>query len=213
MQEIRESRKPVVLAVIGLALVVLVVIAMAVYGVTVLINSFFDKNVVAPRGFVQVVRLQTPRLWIDKATYQKELEQEKLINQATNEAVDHVLNGATSTPKPRSLKIGEVLAMDRVVECKDVVTCIREVGESLNAPNRDIMTMIRIAKAESNYRPGAKNASSSARGVFQILLGTWEANDCEGSRLNYHDNIVCAYKLYQARHFQPWTASKSAWQN
>lgn len=193
-------------------LISLFVLGMATYGANQLVNSFFDKNVISPRGVIQTFQLQKPRLWVDKAIFEKEKAQEELINGAVDKAVDEILN-ATPTPKPRSLKIGEVLAMDKVVECKDVVTCIREVGESLNIPNRDVMTMIRIAKAESNYRPDAKNASSSARGVFQILLGTWESNDCDGSRLNYHDNIVCAYKLYQARGFQPWNASKSAWRN
>lgn len=208
----QEIRKPQFWAFLALSLMALLVIALGVYGAMMLVNSFFDKNVVDPRGPVQVLRFQKPRLWVDKSTNQKELDQEKLIDQATNDAVDHVLN-ATPTAKPRSLKFGEVMATDNPVVCKDVVSCIREVGESLGVPNRDIMTMIRIAKAESGYKPTAKNSSSSARGVFQILLGTWESNDCEGSRLNFHDNIVCAYKLYQARGFQPWDSSKSKWLN
>lgn len=197
---------------IALILLALFVLGMAVYGANQLVNAFFDKNVISPRGAVQTLKFQAPRLWVDKATFEREKAQEELINGAVDQAVDQILN-ATPTPKPRSLKIGVVLAMDKVIECKDVVTCIREVGESLGVSNKDIMTMIRIAKAESGYKPSAKNSTSSARGVFQILLGTWEDNNCEGSRLNYHDNIVCAYKLYQARGFQPWDASKSKWQN
>lgn len=99
---------------IAMGLIALFVLGMATYGANQLVNSFFDKNVVSPRGAVQTLKFQAPRLWVDKATFEKEKAQDELINGAVDKAVDEILN-ATPTPKPRSLKIGEVLAMDNPV--------------------------------------------------------------------------------------------------
>lgn len=95
--------------------------------------------------------------------------------------------------------------------CFDPITCIRDVGEDLGVSNQDIMTMIRVAKCESGLRPEAKNPNSTATGIFQIIIGTWDGNKCEGERWDFQDNIKCAYKLYQSRGFQPWNASKYCW--
>lgn len=88
--------------------------------------------------------------------------------------------------------------------CQDIIGCIRDIGESQNVSNKDIMTMIRIAKAESNYNSKAKNPKGTASGIFQITAATWFSNDCTGDKFNYQDNITCAYKIYSKRHFQPW---------
>jgi|GEM_PF-2981107 len=88
--------------------------------------------------------------------------------------------------------------------CKDVVECIRDIGENQNHSNKTIMTMIRIAKKESNYNEKAKNKSSTARGVFQILAGTWYSNNCIGDPLKFEDNITCAYKILNNQGFPAW---------
>jgi len=88
--------------------------------------------------------------------------------------------------------------------CDDVIKCIRDVGEELGRDNQTIMTMIRIAKYESNYNPKAKNPKSTASGVFQITAGTWYSNDCVGDKWNFQDNIRCAYEIQSHRGFQPW---------
>jgi hypothetical protein len=88
--------------------------------------------------------------------------------------------------------------------CADVIKCIRDVGEELGRDNKTIMTMIRIAKAESQLNPRAKNPKSSASGVFQIIAGTWYSNDCVGDKWIAEDNIRCAYKIQEKRGFQPW---------
>ena len=95
--------------------------------------------------------------------------------------------------------------------CYDPIICIRDVGEELGVPNQDIITMIKIARAESNFKPNAKNPNSTATGIFQIIIGTWDGNRCEGERWDFVDNIKCAYKLYKTRGFQPWNASRSKW--
>lgn len=95
--------------------------------------------------------------------------------------------------------------------CFDPIICIRDIGELMERPNEEIREMIRIAKCESGYRPDAKNGSSTATGVFQILIGTWESNKCTGERLNFEDNIWCAWKIYDKRGSQPWDSSRGCW--
>jgi len=88
--------------------------------------------------------------------------------------------------------------------CTDVVGCIRDIGESQNRDNKTIMTMIRIAKKESTYNEKAKNKSSTARGVFQILAGTWYSNNCIGDPLKFEDNIMCGYKILDNQGYPAW---------
>lgn len=107
-----------------------------------------------------------------------------------------------SSPKPTGQTI-QVQAVERAF-CNDVINCIRDVGEELGRDNQTIMTMIRIARAESNFRERAKNPRSSASGVFQIIAGTWYSNDCVGDKWIAEDNIRCAYKIQAKRGFQPW---------
>jgi len=57
---------------------------------------------------------------------------------------------------------------------------------------------IEVAKAESNFNPNAKNGHSTATGIFQIVIGTWKGNHCEGERTNALDNAKCAHKIYLA---------------
>jgi len=106
--------------------------------------------------------------------------------------------------------VKEVVAQE-LPFCYDPIACIRDVGEELGVPNQDIMTMIRIAKAESSLNPRAKSPKSTASGLFQIVAGTWYSNDCVGDKWDYEDNTRCAYRIYQKRGFQPWNASKRVW--
>lgn len=125
---------------------------------------------------------------------------------------DNPQKSTVASPKPlgQTIEVKEVKALE-TPHCFDPITCIRDVGEELGVPNKDILTMIRIARAESNFRADAKNPNSTATGIFQIIIGTWDSNRCEGERWDYQDNIRCAYKLYQRRGFQPWDASKHIW--
>jgi len=88
---------------------------------------------------------------------------------------------------------------------------IRKRGQALGYDDPTISRFINIARCESNFNPEAKNPNSTATGVFQIIIGTWDGNRCTGERWNYKDNINCAYKLLEHRGFQPWNASKHCW--
>jgi hypothetical protein len=117
----------------------------------------------------------------------------------------------TPQASPEALKQTIEVKAVETPYCFSPIDCIRDVGEELGVENQDIMTMIRIAKCESGLRPEAKNPNSTATGIFQIIIGTWDGNKCEGERWDFQDNIKCAYKLYQSRGFQPWNASKYCW--
>lgn len=80
----------------------------------------------------------------------------------------------------------------------------------------DAPVMLDIAEAESKFDPLAKNPNSTATGVFQILIGTWndptgDKVSCEGVRTNAADNIKCARRLYDAYGTAPWLASSANW--
>lgn len=78
---------------------------------------------------------------------------------------------------------------------------------------RDIPVMVRIANAESSFDPSAKNASSTATGLFQIVKGTWALYGCTGERTNAQDNIACAKKIYASEGTAPWVSSQDKWGN
>ena len=94
----------------------------------------------------------------------------------------------------------------------DPISYIRQKGEELDVPNRDIRALIRIAKCESHYRPTAKNPNSSASGVMQIIAGTWYHYGCTGDKWDFKDNIDCGFKIYEKSGLSPWNASKHCWQ-
>lgn len=56
-------------------------------------------------------------------------------------------------------------------------------------------TLTRIIRCESNFNPKAKNPNSSAKGLAQIIDGTWKHFKCEGEPLDARDNIRCATKI------------------
>ncbi len=69
-----------------------------------------------------------------------------------------------------------------------------------------VETALKIALAESRLDPKAKNASSSASGIFQIIKGTWKAYSCSGDPFNHIDNIKCAALIAE----DGWGAWKSS---
>lgn len=87
------------------------------------------------------------------------------------------------------------------------------VEEMVTAEFKDAPVMVSIARAESKFDPKAKNPNSTATGVFQILIGTW--NDpyygCVGERTNAEDNIDCARKIYEKSGTVPWNSSSAHW--
>lgn len=122
-------------------------------------------------------------------------------------SINYVKQFKKASPKAveqtKVLEVAKVEAVD-TPWCFDAITCIRDVGEELGKDNQTIITMIKIAKKESNLNPREKNKTSSASGLFQIIAGTWYSNDCTGDKWNAEDNTRCAYKIQSKRGYQPW---------
>lgn len=89
------------------------------------------------------------------------------------------------------------------------------VREKVELEFKDAPIMVRIADAESDFRPDQTNKNSSASGVFQILRGTWKDYKCEGDfeteRFDADANIACARKIYNRSGTTPWNPSKHDW--
>jgi hypothetical protein len=55
---------------------------------------------------------------------------------------------------------------------------------------------LKVAECESGFNAKATNNNSSAKGVYQIIDGTFKLMKCEGDPLEPEDNIKCALKIY-----------------
>jgi hypothetical protein len=77
----------------------------------------------------------------------------------------------------------------------------------------------RIAVCESNNNPKEKNPTSTAKGRFQFLDGTWKyyglkywGNDFYTKDvLSYADNTELAWYVYKKYGSDDWNASKNCW--
>lgn len=76
-------------------------------------------------------------------------------------------------------------------------------------PNEPLM--LKIAWCESRLETKAKNQTSSAKGIFQIIDGTWIHFKCEGNLLNAEDNIKCGKKILDGQGLSAWKSSFSCW--
>lgn len=73
----------------------------------------------------------------------------------------------------------------------------------------------KVVACESSWRPNAKNPNSSAKGIFQVIDGTWKQFNCEGDVFNPYDSTNCAKKIYDYYGSfgtsGGWLASKNCW--
>ena len=74
---------------------------------------------------------------------------------------------------------------------------------------KDGELMVRIARCESGLNPKAKNSSSSARGLFQILSKLHQVK--EQWLYDEDVNIAIARQMFDASGTRPWNASKHCW--
>lgn len=72
--------------------------------------------------------------------------------------------------------------------------------------------MLAVARSESRLNPLAKNPRSTAKGIFQILDGTWEDCGCSGNPYVASDNIKCARKVYEKQGLAAWDDSRAMWE-
>lgn len=99
------------------------------------------------------------------------------------------------------------LRPSRTFTVPEVVTYLSEkYGISPELP-------LNIAWCESRFIPHAKNASSTAEGIFQFIDGTW-LNNCTDNledKLDAKKNIDCAVRMLSEGGEGHWTASKDCW--
>ena len=56
------------------------------------------------------------------------------------------------------------------------------------------------------FNPLAKNPNSTAKGLFQIIDGTWKYGGCEGDPYDPENNIVCGLNLLKKDGIGHWLA-------
>lgn len=71
--------------------------------------------------------------------------------------------------------------------------------------------MYKIMMCESGGIATAKNPNSSAKGLYQVIDGTWRAFQCTGDPYNAEDNRRCAEKIAEDG-LHHWDASATCWQ-
>lgn len=76
---------------------------------------------------------------------------------------------------------------------------------------RTLKILSLIAECESNNIPTAANPSSSAKGLLQIIDGTWSSFGCAGNVYNSKDNMSCGLKIATQSGLHHWNESKSCW--
>lgn len=108
---------------------------------------------------------------------------------------------------------GAVLKVDKPPE-KIAYTEFEIVGLIRENFGADADVMLEVARCESELNPKAKNKHSTAKGLFQILDGTWQHFKCEGDPLNAEDNIACGKKVLDGQGLGGgWKESFSCWKN
>lgn len=106
-----------------------------------------------------------------------------------------VINPVKQVYAEESIKIPCEVGVAEFLECEAVKG---------NITYKQAEIMLAIAKAESNLKERAANRHSSARGVFQIISGTWYNYDCVGDKYAWKDNTICALKIMHRSGFTPW---------
>jgi len=64
-----------------------------------------------------------------------------------------------------------------------------EIKRQCEEADFPIDVALKYAECESGFNPNAKNPSSSAKGVFSFIDGTWDYIKAEGHPFDYKENI------------------------
>jgi hypothetical protein len=115
------------------------------------------------------------------------------------------MNRSTKLVSPIFNPTPEVRAYEVFIPCEkgvaEYLECRVIAGDITEKEGK---TMLAIAKAESNLKERATNRKSTARGIYQIIAGTWYNYDCVGDKYDWKDNTNCAIKIMHRSGFTPW---------
>lgn len=148
--------------------------------------------------------IELPKM-ITNEEYQKQLEQEKQVDEMSKKAVELL-------KKNSSFNLVKPVQAINTPYCYDAITCIRDVGEEMGMSNKDITTMVRIAKCESGYREDAVNKNTNGtidRGIFQ--LNSIHKNISNKDAFTFERNIKYAWNMYKTQGTTPWNSSIKCW--
>lgn len=81
---------------------------------------------------------------------------------------------------------------------------IRRMTSEAGYSNYEQYIWLKIAEGESTFNPSAKGYAGEYYGLYQIYIGTWNYNNCEGDIFNPVDNIRCAIRIQRKSGFTPW---------
>jgi hypothetical protein len=122
----------------------------------------------------------------------------------------HQMQIQASWADPRPIERDVVVIEKEVEKVVEVPRLPKTVEEEIRGVfGKDAPTALRVAKCESGYNPKAKNGTSSARGVFQVMQSWHQIN--EKWLYNPGINIRVAYQLFQEQGWGPWEASRHCW--
>jgi hypothetical protein len=78
-----------------------------------------------------------------------------------------------------------------------------EIIRQANLYGVSVKDALRVAKCESGYVYNAKNGTSTAKGVFQFINGTWKWIGAEGHQFDYKENIK-QFMIWYPKYPQWW---------
>lgn len=118
----------------------------------------------------------------------------------TVQAQELVVTVSSPTPTLKPVQSADKVVVEKVsIKPTTCQGAIEEVFGDL-APQAE-----RVSFCESSFNTGSKHNTSTAKGCFQILNGTWKQFKCIGDPLNALDNTKCAKKIYD--HYNSWNTT------
>lgn len=144
------------------------------------------------------------RIIVDKKEYNRLKQINKLLKLAF---ILFFLAFLCSLCYPKTLHPAEFIYY-QIKFASEEAKIINEIREQAQLANIDPELMVRIAKAESNFKPNAYNPISHDYGIFQISYIHKISKEC---LYDYRCNIAEAIKLFKRFGPRPWNASRHNW--
>lgn len=133
----------------------------------------------------------------DKAT--AEFIQDKLSNNAHAQSEHGALDATSGLLARADVEEGSSLLSKK----------IQIIPLRASADVVEVLTI--VAMCESGHNPFARNPHSSAKGLLQIIDGTWAAFGCAGNVFDAADNMRCGIRIATESGLHHWDASRSCW--